>query len=297
MQPFPKLPNQKDYSVNVNYKDRINILLSRIDGDDVKYLAVVSLAEGQITRLVTINPGVMVTIPLGKGEYPLRSAMRMGDVDGKTGINLLRDSVSRLVAAPIDGYVTADSDGWHSVETVYGNSYVNLWSVVESPIGRVSEVWQGPPKGVYSSFSKLEFAKLALIDFGALEVIDSGGYEVAQSVIGVGFDTVRFDNQVGTYFNEKSVARDHPRVSVVNGSGIVGAGTEVARYVHNLGGQVVSISTADKIGKTTKIFDHLGGSALSIRLKQVVRGNVVSDSRLSQADVEIVIGEDAKTWF
>jgi len=296
VQPFPKLPNQKDYPVGVNYKDRINILLARIDGEEVKYLAVVSVAGGARTRIVTVSPDVVVKIPQGNGEGSLAMAMRLGN-GGEGGVNLLRDAVSRLVAAPIDGYVISDSNGWRSVESIYGDSYDSLWTSVSSVTGRFSVAWQGLPKGVYTSFSKLEFAKLASGDFGVAEVVNGAKYETARSAVGAGFDTATFDNEVGSGFSEKSVVRDHPRVSVVNGSGVAGVGIEMARYVRNLGGQVVNVSTADKTVKSTEIVDHLGGSTLAVRLVGVTRGSLRSDTKLSQADIEVVIGEDAKTWF
>lgn len=296
-QPFPKLQDQKDYPISPNYKDRVNILLAKIEGEDVEYLGVVSLAEGERTRIISISPEVVGQIPEGKGEYMLSSAMRLGNMDGKVGLNLLRDAVSRLLAVPIDGYVVSDDAGWEAAKSTYGGNEDDLSNGALSIVGRVSVAWQGLPKGVYTSFSKIEFAQMVFKEYGTVEAIDTSKYEVAGSVAGVGFDKDSFDNDLGQDFNEKSVVHDHPRVDVVNASGVVGAGTEIARYVRNLGGEVVNVSTADKEVKSTQIVDHLGGSEISSRLKQVTRASEVTDTKLSQADVEVTVGEDAKDWF
>lgn len=297
VQPFPNYPNEKPYPVSVNYRDRVNILLARTDGDTVKYLGILSLAAGERTRLFEIDPDVVGQIPQGKGDYRVAMALKLGDMDGKDGLNLLEDAVGRIVAAPIDGYVVSDDSGWEQLKSIYGEDTESVWSTASSMIGRVSIAWQGLPRGVYTSFSKLDFAKIAISEFGPLEVIETDKYESAQSIVGSAFDSSSFDGEVGDYFNEKSVVRNHPRVSVLNASGVAGAGLEIARYVHNLGGEVVNVATADKLSKSTRILDHLGGSALSSRVKQVTRGSIITDNKLSQSDIEITIGQDAKDWY
>jgi hypothetical protein len=297
VQPFPKLPKQKDYPVSVNYNDRINILLSRIDGGEVKYLAVVSLAEGDRTRIINLDPDMVARIPGGKGEYRIAISLKLGETDGMNGMNLLMDAASRMIASPIDGYVVAGSSGWGEVRNIYGADTQTLWSTLSSVIGKTSIAWQGLPRDVYTSFSKLEFAKMSATDYGLIEVVDTGRFVSSQTVDGSGFDSGSFDAQVGDYFNEKGIVRNHPRVSIVNASGISGAGLEMERYVHNMGGEVVTVSTADKTIKATSILDHLGGSTLSSRLMQIMRCGVMTDKKLSQADIEVTIGEDAKNWY
>lgn len=109
-------------------------------------------------------------------------------------------------------------------------------------------------------------------------------------------DPTTFDENLGTSFQERTIIRSRPKVSIVNSSGVVGAGATLARIVRNLGGDVISTDSGDQVSRSV-IRDHLGGSNLSGRLTPLIRADVKTDHQGSRADIEIVIGKDSGTLF
>jgi hypothetical protein len=273
-----------------------------LDENGPNYLAILSIADKGEVKYLTVPTNLLTDLARERGSYTLAGAWRLGNLDGGEGLNLLRDSISRTLAIPIDGYAASDQVGWENVArgwgetpeqimtTVTGFSYweklLNLESLRENLLG---------------SFSLREIVELSLKGRSVGDVVtlnlDPNLSETSLTGDPVKIlNTSDFDGRLGREFFEDGVERAHPRVKIVNSSGIAGAGGAVARYVHNLGGEVISVESGKIVEKST-ISDHLGGNPLSSRIQPLVKAEIVVDSSPDRADIEIIIGQIAQGWF
>lgn len=287
---LPTLPGETNYPKSTNYGERANILLASLDDQDVRTVALASVGKDRI-EFINLDPNWLINTPQGRGEYRLGSVVKLGDLGSGNGINLLRDSVSRLLAVPVDGYIVTTPDKLTWLQQRFGPDAASVGQKV------TSQRWQLAlggfnMSGIYSSFNRLQLLKISsLLDRTTpIEVPAMNRY------FGSSFDSDAFDNDVGTRMSEQAIARNRPRVSIVNASGVAGAATEVARYVHNLGGEVDLVDSANSAQVKTIIIDHTG-TPLATRLAGLLRTSVQYQSTKARTDLEITLGQDIALFF
>lgn len=295
------IPNQNNYPISIKVSDRTNLLLVRLTGSDPVELAVLSIGGGGKAKVLPLPVTLYTTLARGYGFYSLSGAWKLGNLEGKEGLNLLRDSVSRTLAIPIDGYLAVSESWWANFSAQYGSvsavsAHLTSWQFILS----LAEP-SFPGTGVYGSISGWQGRNLAWMirSGGGLEELNLSGTTITQSSEDGPLTVIEsntFDSKLGPHFYESGTLREHARVSIINSSGIVGAGSTLARYIKNLGGEVITVGSGEEVAKS-EIRDHLGGSKLGVRLAPLIRANIVTDSKPGRADLEIVIGRDNKGWF
>lgn len=292
------LPNQSSYPRSLNGKDRTNILVARLDGEKIAFLSIISFAPETKPFILNIDPAIQISLLQNRGNSQIGDLFRLGNLDRNTGLSDLVLNVSASLAVPIDGYLATDNTGWSSIKQVFGDSLAAQRTYVNSPYFLTWALF-GKPHDLYGSLSTWKMISLVRenSDSNPYQVFDLSSTTVSSSDGSLRIDSPSFDNGLGVKFREDLITRVHPRVSVINASGVPGAATEIARYVKNLGGELVTVQTANKNQTHTSIKDHLGGNELSTRLGDFMNVAVSKDSVTSAADVEIVIGEDVKLWF
>lgn len=298
---LPNIPNQNNYPISIKVSDRTNLLLVRLSGSEPIDLAVLSVGSSGKAKLLPIPVTLYTTLARGYGFYSLSGAWKLGNLEGKEGLNLVRDSVSRALAIPIDGYLVVSESWWESFSTQYDSvgavsSHLTSWQFILSLADPVF-----PGTGVYGSITGWQGRHLAWMvrSGGGLEELSLTGTTLSQNSEDgprTTLDNSTFDSKLGPHFYESSILREHARVSIVNSSGIAGAGSTLARYIKNLGAEVITVGSGEEVAKS-EIRDHLGGSKLGVRVAPLIRASIVSDSKPGRADLEIVIGQDNKNWF
>lgn len=294
------LPNVKSYPISTNYKERTNLLLVSFDGDEPNFLALVSVAGSSKIKYLSLDPALQVSLARSYGSYRLGSAWKLGNLDQGQGMNLLRDSVSRSLAVPIDGYLAINRSSWSDLASRYGHQPAPIVTKLSSPYLWFQLASQGWPTGLFSSLPAAEMIGVINQIRSSASVVelslDQTTIPVADQPGVRSLDPASFDGRVGKEFGEDDITRSHPRVRIVNASLVAGAAVGLARYVRNLGGEVISIESSEPV-KVSVIQDHLGGSQLSRRLGPVIKATLSSDRVRSRADVEVTIGQDAAGWF
>lgn len=299
LKPIENIPNQKFYPISTNVKDRVNILIAVISADGPTFLAVASVAAGHKTVYLPLDPSLYTNLARSKGFYRLSSAWKLGNLAGNEGINLLRDSVSRLIAAPLDGYLATTGEK-SSLLGKLGRSPAEAKNKLSNSIFLAQQLlWFSPPPELKGSLTGRELLSLLLkVRTEELREVNLEGTLIETQDGGVGVKTVdaaAFDSRLGLLFQEDEVVRAHPRVSIVNSSGLPGIGAAISRYVRNMGGEVIILENGSSVKKSV-VMDH-SGSLLAKRLAPILRAPITSDQKASRADMEILIGEDAKDIF
>lgn len=298
---LPNIPNQNSYPISIKVSDRTNLLLIRLSGAEPAGLAVVSIGSSGKAKLLPLPVTLYTTLARGYGFYSMSGAWKLGNLEGKEGLNLLRDSVSRTLAIPIDGYLAVSESWWAGFSTKYGSAasvseHLTSWQFILSLADP-----SFPGTGVYGSITGWQgrYQAWMIRSGGGLEELSLAGTTITKSSEDgplTVLESNTFDTKLGPYFYEGSIVRENARVSIINSSGVAGAGSTLARYIKNLGGQVISVGSGEDVPKS-EIRDHLGGSKLGIRIAPLIRANIVTDSKPGRADLEIVIGRDNKGWF
>jgi hypothetical protein len=294
------IPNEKTYPISTNSKERTNLLLVSMKGSEPKLLSLVSISGGDPVKFLPIDLDTSVILPGGKGSFSLLGVWNLGNLDGGEGINVLRDSVSRALALPIDGYLAIPEESQEKLARDWG-------TVPKEVMGTLSSFsfWQklfdlGSQPKIYGSYEWRDLIGLAF-QARVVEVKEFSlkGYLSPGNLAGEEVQNLNassFDQNLAPEFFEASINRAHPKVSIINSSGIAGAGAHLARYAHNLGGEVISVESGRLI-KESQITDHTGGSALPPRLTPLIGGKVSIDNESRRADIEIVIGQSAQGRF
>lgn len=287
---IPSLPGEASYPYATNWSERVNVLVATLQDQEITAVAVASIGSDRI-ELINLDPSWNINVPQYGGGYRIGAIKKLGDLTGGNGINLLQDSISRLLAMPIDGYIVATPVGTAWTTQHLGQDQVGMIQTLSS------QSWQlglsGGPPGIYSSFNRLQLLQIgsAINRTAPIEVPRLSRYFISN-----GFDSDAFDNDIGARVAPQQIARHRPRVSIVNASGVAGAGTEVARYVHNLGGEVTMISSSDQLQTKTVVTDHVK-TPLANRISSVVRVGVQQKPGQSRVDLEITLGQDIALFF
>jgi hypothetical protein len=288
---LPSVPNQKPYPIRTNIQERTNILLTQVSDSEASVLVVFSVASDDSNKLLVIDPNTVTSLARQKGDYRLAASWKVGDLESPgTGATLLRDSVSRFLAIPIDKMVVVTPAGWESLKAKFGSTPEAVNRSLISKVFLLNLLIISVPEGVSGDISFLKLTQLNLTAGHNLRrlSLDKSGAD--------SLDLGAIDRVVSANFAEDRISRFHPKVSLVNSSGVAGAATALARYIHNLGGEVIRADTAGPISQS-QIRDHLGGSSLSKRLSPLIGAQIITDQKPSRADIEIVIGQNAKDIF
>lgn len=301
--PLPNIPNEPTYPISMKTYNRTNLLLVSFNSSVLTYLAVLSVNSNENPKLLPLDPATLVNLPGRRGEYRLREIPAQAHLDNLGSINLLRDTVSRTLAIPIDGYLEVGASDWPAISREFGAGPNDILN----DLGSIKFFWQlGTLRpwgvGLHGSVSGLTLVGLAVEARAQNEVsvinlspaVTTGTTPLGSSAPMI--DPTTFDENFGALFSELAIVRERPRVNIINSSDTAGAGATLSRMVTNLGGDVISVDSGNKVKQST-ITDHLGGSPLTGRLAPLIKASVNTDRNPGRADIEIVIGKDSGSIF
>lgn len=83
------------------------------------------------------------------------------------------------------------------------------------------------------------------------------------------------------------------RIEVVNATGVYGVGNKVAQIISNFGGNVVFVSTADKVEEKSVIYYGGDKSYTLQRLSRTLGFSAIKDNTKSISDIRVQIGKDS----
>lgn len=95
------------------------------------------------------------------------------------------------------------------------------------------------------------------------------------------------------YSQDPTLYQDGKTVAVINSSGITGGGARVAKLLSNLGANVVSVTSSDKLQDFSKIYYSGKTSYTTLRFQKIFK--IIPEkntSNLNIADVILVVGKD-----
>ncbi|MEK7517760.1 MAG: LytR C-terminal domain-containing protein [Patescibacteria group bacterium] len=186
----------------------------------------------------------------------------------KLGKNL-DTPVNKFLAIPIDGFVKGESlDLNQKIETLLSQMILN--------------------------YRKLQ-TNLTVIDCIKLFIFAKSLPERGVNIRNISQDlsVSEIDSIVTRLVSDELIERDGKTIQVVNGTNVVGLGNRLARFITNMGGDVIFVATANNHQKYSMI-SYIDNKSYTVeRLNKILGFKTVKVSDKLLADISIVIGEDS----
>lgn len=240
---------------------------------------------------------IYTEVPRGFGEWKIGSVYELGQEEKPPiGPSLIKASLSKLIALPIDGLVLVSSDtknieneikSWRSNPLNLGFFLTHIQTDL-TPFESIHLFW---------AFSEVRDDKIDSLDLGQSNITESKLLPDSTRVLGVSM--VRLDTFVRDNLSDISISDENISIGVFNAINHPGLANEVARILTNLGGNVVIISNTEQKTATTAVISS-GQSITFNRLSQMLAPHCLTkpcqsaDPRVtnSRAEINVVIGED-----
>lgn len=111
--------------------------------------------------------------------------------------------------------------------------------------------------------------------------------------ISTSLNPLEVDKIISQYIRDSQIEKEGRSIEIVNGTDVSGLGNRLARFVTNMGGEVVLVSTSDKLQDTSSI-SYAGKRTYTIeKLGRVLTFKEIQKNEKSIADITIVIGRDS----
>jgi len=86
-------------------------------------------------------------------------------------------------------------------------------------------------------------------------------------------------------------------IELINSTGETGVGSNVARFITNLGGNVILVNTGGKVEPTSRIYTQKKKAETVKKIQKLLAAEIDSASQPALSDVKIVIGRDLTERF
>lgn len=102
----------------------------------------------------------------------------------------------------------------------------------------------------------------------------------------------RVYEKISTALSNDSFLSEKLTIELVNSTGERGIGSNVARFITNLGGNVILVNTGSKVESTSHIYSLREDFETVKKIQKLLRIDISNTSQPTLSDVKIVIGRD-----
>lgn len=281
----------KNYSWNGDFN--LNLVIKK---DSSISVLVFNPKEGRVI-LINIPPQTLIEVPKGFGKWQIRSIYDLGETDKKlSGVKLLEDSLTGLLAVPIDGFLDIGS----LQQVSDADQLVALFR--QNLIGGFVSIFSIKTDLTLWELVKLKFGIASVRFDKARNLSLSQGLEKDNLADGTQVllpDPIRIDGNLEDVA-DPTIKSEHKNIAIFNATDRVGLAQKAARIVTNMGGSAIILTNAQKKIKNTQV---IGEKSQTLnRMTQVFQkpcqancdkidpqDEVLASSR---AQINIILGED-----
>ncbi len=273
---------------------RFNLLLITLEEVDeptslIKELSVFTLDanEGEVF-VVKLPLEAEVLVPQGFGKHQLNAVYSLGALaKHQANLDLTAQTVSQLLAVPIDGYIVTDPAGLGQIDQYLGGG----WRMVKLLPNFLTELRR-------SIKTNLTFPSLLRVgQFIWSAKADGEGWNIPKEEL---FDWQNLDLELVKRFTDLKIVEERLKIQILNATEKQGLATHVARYVKNLGGDVIILGNFERtdIKQSFIVVDSpLAEETHTVkRLMEVLQIEEVRkefEGPQERADLTIVLGLDS----
>jgi hypothetical protein len=274
---------------------RFNFLLIVLDDADdetslIRELSLISLdSYNSRYSVVKLPLDAAVDVPGDFGVNPLRAVYALGALKKpQVNLKLTAQTVSHLLAVPIDGYILTDEDGLGSLGELLGEQRLSFRVLKLLPRLAVEARRQLKTDLKFSTLAQIgrflwqaEPDSRGVIEVGAAELLDVGD----------------LDWRLSGLLTDQKIVDERLKVQVLNGTAKSGLAGHVARYVKNLGGDVIWVGNYEPAELTKSVLVTRDPDSHTVKRLSEALG--IEDIRANfegvgeRADLTIVVGLDS----
>lgn len=303
--PFYSLNTQKR-SVKWDGTSVINLIIAKSEGNDLRSLNFVSLnpIEEKI-YILKLPEDIYVQVPRNFGSWKLGSIYKLGQENKPPiGEDLVKMSVSKMLALPVDGIIEVTSKGDVDVEALVSEWKKNMFSGFSFLTNVKTDLSLKETTDFVFKAGKVRPDNINSVDFFKTSITQSKLLPDSSRVLGV--DAVKLDTFIKQSLTDSNIADEDLTVAVYNGTDHPGLTAEAVRLIGNLGARVTIITnTSEKFVKNGIYINAEEGSDIKSsqtykRAAEIFAPNCLknecftSDAEVatSRAAINIVLGEE-----
>lgn len=287
----------------------LNLIIARSqkgpEGVNLEDLNFVSLngSGGEIT-IIKLSDDIMLDLPKNFGSWKLGSVYKLGQENKPPmGEDLLKMSVSKMLALPVDGIIEINSDNPLDFESQIGSWRSNLLTGFSFLTNIRTDLSLKESMDFISKASKIRSDKIKSLDLFRSTITQSRLLPDSSRVLGV--DGVKLDSFTKQNLIDPSISEEDLTVAVYNGTGHPGLTSEAVRLINNLGARVTIITNTSEKFVTNGVFinpaegEKARASKTYKRLAEIFAVNCLKEECQtndvevvnSRASISIVLGE------
>ena len=306
-----ELNTTKTYSWNK--KSVYNVAFIQHPNDQNPAISVVSFQPTEQKAVVLhLSANIYSEVAKGYGTWRLGSVYQLGQEESpKKGASLLKLSLTRLLAIPIDAVVfPPDSTKYEDTEQLLTSFRKNVipdflyLSRIESDLTK----WEALE--FYYQISKVRADKIDSLNFERSAITESKLLPDSSRVLGV--NTVRLDLFIREKLADPTITRENIPVAIFNATEQTGLAQELARFVTNIGGNVIIVQNMENkqlkstVTVTNQSHNQIKNTVTYQRLSQFMAPDCLKrvceleDDKIadSRAVINVVIGADyVRDWY
>lgn len=308
--PFYSLNTQKR-AVSWDGKSVINVIIAKNENGDLRDLNFVSLNPlDEKMSVLELPEDTYVQVPKNFGSWKLGSVFKLGQENKPPmGEDLVKMSVSKMLALPVDGIIEVSSQGDLKVEDLIADWKANMFS----GFGFLTKVKTDLSLKETTDFvlkaSKVRPDNITAVDFFKTNITQSKLLPDSSRVLGV--DNVKLDTFLKDALSDPAISDEDLTVAIYNGTDHAGLTAEAVRLIGNLGARVTIIANSEeKFVKSGVYINPEEGSDTASsqtykRLAEIFAANCLkevcttSDAEVatSRAAINIILGEEYYNYW
>ncbi len=290
----------------------INLIIARSEGDDLKDLNFVSLnPEEEKLSVLDLSEDIYIDVPKNFGPWKLSSIYKLGQENNPPmGEDLVKMSVSRLLALPVDGVIEVSQKQDLNIEQLVGEWKKNMFSSFNFLTRVKTDLSLKETTDFVFKASKVRPDNITYVDSFKTSITQSKLLPDSSRVLGV--DAVKLDTLIKQTLSDPKISDEDLTVAIFNGTDHPGLTAEAVRLIGNLGARVTIISNAGEkfVKNGVYINPQENGEEVKLsrtynRLTEIFASNCLkeecttSDSEIatSRAVINIVLGEEYFSYW
>ena len=269
---------------------RFNLLLISLEDANestslITELSIITLDANEDEVFVVKLPlEAEVAVPQGFGGHQLAEVYSLGALTKpQANLDLTSQAVKKLLAVPIDGYVVTDDAGLGQIDKYLGDG----WRMARLLPNFLTEVRR-------SIKTNLTFPSLLRVgQFIWSARFGEDVWDISEEEL---FDWQHLDLKLQGHFTDLKIIEERLKIQILNATEKSGLATHAARYVKNLGGDVIIISNADQLDLKQSFM--VTGDSETHTVKRLMEVLQIEEVRSEfegvgeRADLTIVLGLD-----
>lgn len=312
--PFYSLnTEQRQYSWDGN--SVLNLIVAKVEktatGTNLKDLSFVSLnPDNEEITIIKLSDEIFLNVPKNFGEWKLSSVYKLGQENNPPmGEDLLKMSVSKMLALPVDGIMEVSGDGELNIQNKVAEWKGNMFSGFNFLTDIKTDLSLKEAMDFVNKASKVRPDKITSLDLFRSTITTSKLLPDSSRVLGV--DGVKLDTFVKQNLNDPAMQDEDLTIAVFNGTDHPGLTAEAVRLINNLGPRVTIISNSSEKFVQNGIYINSNGddpnkkSRTYKRLAEIFAPNCLktdcqtndSEVATSRADINIVLGEEYYNYW